>query len=375
MDRVVAWLSQTDEGDPAQDDIPAQDDRPQALDRKRKFSDMSQASDDRLQEQKRKHYRPIVPAPNSTLSAFDDGELDPDEDVGQRHPSTLSSNLARTLSISTASAAVASTKQKRVLLAQSTPNFRFLGVSGRGGLNFRQNIDNWVPPGIRQLVRSLNRGRSDRWVICSCLKSVLSQDNDLDPLEDGVFKACSCSEERRLSHQLEARRVIELVVPCKRYAGRSHGGSYLGSPFRFSIANDTDDSAPLLSRIIKKFGRYELPVSLKNRTSMPVLTFEVKSLNGSSLEAENQATICANSILQSWRCLGPSSAYSKTSDCEIDYPTMASLNKDVQVKPMMPTSNEMSTDNIPTPTSAQPALAAGPVRIDHTFEIHINAYI
>ncbi|KAK6502482.1 hypothetical protein TWF506_003064 [Arthrobotrys conoides] len=48
MDRVVAWLSQTDGSDPAQDDIPAQDDRPQARKRKRKLSNMSEASDDRL---------------------------------------------------------------------------------------------------------------------------------------------------------------------------------------------------------------------------------------------------------------------------------------------------------------------------------------
>ncbi|KAF3113586.1 hypothetical protein TWF102_000241 [Orbilia oligospora] len=48
MDRVVAWLSQTDGSDPAQDDIPTQDDRPQAWTRKRKLSNMSQASDDRL---------------------------------------------------------------------------------------------------------------------------------------------------------------------------------------------------------------------------------------------------------------------------------------------------------------------------------------
>ncbi|KAK6501046.1 hypothetical protein TWF506_003801 [Arthrobotrys conoides] len=366
MDHVVSWLSQTDDSYPAQDDISAGGGNPQPWPQKRKHSNLSEISDDRLQvvsfpaslcdvwerdqlqAQNRKNYHPGPPAPNSTFSDFDDG-----------------------------SAVVASSKQKRVLLTKSTPSFRFLGASGRGGLHIRDNFDKWVPPSIRQLIGSFRTDSSDRWVLCNCVKDLLCEEYSLGAIGDGIFQACSCNGNVKSSRQSQARGVLKSVRHANHIQAQgteennwvAHsifllqlviGESGETYPLQVDSVTATDlyrefcprvrwrpsrsrssspkkrqrgairmvipSQTPLVDEVLTaradiaitllncdetesfrqnlniKFGLSELPLPLKNMNQLPLLTFEVKSLDGSSLEAENQATICANSILQSWRC-------------------------------------------------------------------------
>ncbi|KAF3290742.1 hypothetical protein TWF970_000008 [Orbilia oligospora] len=53
-----------------------------------------------------------------------------------------------------------------------------------------------------------------------------------------------------------------------------------------------DETEPFRHSLNIKFGLSELPLPLKNMNQLPILTFEVKSVDGSSLETENQATMC-----------------------------------------------------------------------------------
>ncbi|KAK6343700.1 hypothetical protein TWF730_011290 [Orbilia blumenaviensis] len=387
------------------------------------------------------------------LSQADNDEFDPGANAFPEDQPTLS-NLARTFSISSTSAAtvVASSKQKRILLAKSIPNFRFLGASGRGGLHIKDSFDKWVPQSIRQLISSFRRSSSDRWVLCNCLRNLLSEEDSLDALEGDQFQTCSCNDNVKTSRQLEARSVLKLVRRANDIqAGAAEGNNWVAHsisllqlaigesgetyPLQVDSVTATDlhrefcprvrwrpsrsrssspkkrkrrasgiatpSQTPLVDEILMaradiaitllncdetesfrnnintKFGRFELPLPLKNMDQLPILTLGVKSLDGSSLEVENQATICANSILQSWRCLGMPSIYSKTGQaCDVVYPTrIRSQETDRRVNAQATTDAEMTAENATGSISLHATEEIKEVGIDHVFGMHVNAYI
>ncbi|KAK6511380.1 hypothetical protein TWF481_000297 [Arthrobotrys musiformis] len=323
MDRVDAWLSQTDEleSDPAQDDIPAQDDWPQVWPLKRKLSNMSEASDDRLHRGRRVH-------------SF---QLSPD-----------------------------------------TLNFDFSGWGCcNGGLGFRDNLDRWVPPSIRQvnffahsegvvridgsfsvvlcdkgkgtrqldahgvlkLVRRANEIQArtteeNNWLVhsISLLQLLVGETGETYPLQVDSVTATDLHREfcPRVKWQPSRSRSSSLRKRQRRAPGAA---TPLQTPLvdevltaRANIAitlQNCDETESFRNSPHTGFGRPTLPLPFKNADQLPIITFEVKSLDGSSLEAENQATICANSILQSWRCLGTPSLYSKSGQkSDVAYPTM-----------------------------------------------------
>ncbi|RVD83241.1 uncharacterized protein DFL_007637 [Arthrobotrys flagrans] len=51
----------------------------------------------------------------------------------------------------------------------------------------------------------------DRWVLCNCLKDLLSEEDSLDALENDRFRTCSCNDKFKISRRLEVRNVLKLV--------------------------------------------------------------------------------------------------------------------------------------------------------------------
>ncbi|KAK6342449.1 hypothetical protein TWF718_007852 [Orbilia javanica] len=137
---------------------------------------------------------------------------------------------------------------------------------------------------------------------------------------------------------------------------------------------DCDETEPFLNDITTKFGPSDLPLSLKGMNGLPIVTFEVKSLDGSSLEAENQAMICANAILQSWRFLVMPSIYSKPSPvCDVVYPTrVRNQGTGSQANPLAAANAEVATESA---SDSAPLQEVETVGIGHAFGIHVNAYL
>ncbi|KAK6499893.1 hypothetical protein TWF481_010250 [Arthrobotrys musiformis] len=80
----------------------------------------------------------------------------------------------------------------------------------------------------------------------------------------------------------------------------------------------------ILSTIQERFG--EFPTPFKTISATPLLAVEVKSYGGSALEAEFQAVVCANAILESWRQLGAPKIYSppaQNPNLQLKYPTVS----------------------------------------------------
>ncbi|KAF3926416.1 hypothetical protein AA313_de0205303 [Arthrobotrys entomopaga] len=171
-ERITAWLSSTEPSSPEDLSLEIPETLPSPnQNKKRKLGDMSDGSDDRLQQQKRLHYRPNIPAPSSNLRSIDEIEpLDSASQVDLTMASTPRSQSPTKDSTSLASALVTSAKTKRILLESSRPNFRFLGFSGQAGLSIRAKLDDWVPLGIRQLVRGFSRTVSTKGLICKCVE-------------------------------------------------------------------------------------------------------------------------------------------------------------------------------------------------------------
>ncbi|KAF3197986.1 hypothetical protein TWF191_005175 [Orbilia oligospora] len=115
---------------------------------------------------------------------------------------------------------------------------------------------------------------------------------------------------------------------------------------------------------------------------LPILTFEVKSVDGSSLETENQATTCANSILQSWRCFGMPcrSRYSNTGRaCGVAYPTSRTRSQEAggRVNPQitMDARARATTKTAEETILPETNEMVEEVGIDHVFGMHMNACI
>ncbi|KAK6334373.1 hypothetical protein TWF730_003588 [Orbilia blumenaviensis] len=376
----------------------------QGVSRKRAFSEMSDTGDDRLTLQKRKHFHRVYPAPASTL-AFAEGLEDaiPSDSISQVeidlaiHSATGIRNLSidststsptkswapSATSYSTASAAAPSSKSKRKLLATSTPNFKFLGLSGRAGLDVSDDINDWVPMSIRKLARGFSRSMSPKGMICQCVKDVILEYEPTLHWEDITFSDIDCDDQTHKQHLAEAKSIIEWVTesndmhvdtteendwvahsktilnsviarpklplhvngvtsvdlvrefcprtrhaarsrsssPRKKQRGRSGTTTSASTSSRISegvmtaraditvLIRDCGQTSALFAAMDDKFGFEAYIPPFKNFTEPPIITLEAKSLDGSSLEAENQTAICANTILESWRCLGQVAPY------------------------------------------------------------------
>lgn len=120
-----------------------------------------------------------------------------------------------------------------------------------------------------------------------------------------------------------------------------------------------------------KFGlEYYIP-PFKNFTEPPIITSEAKSWDGSSLEAENRTAICANEILESWRCLGRAAAYDpKPPSGYIAQPAWLTIAK--TGLPDYPTVEK----NLPNGPEAPSAGQVSPVQIgiDHVIGIQVASY-
>ncbi|KAK6495593.1 hypothetical protein TWF481_002641 [Arthrobotrys musiformis] len=115
---------------------------------------------------------------------------------------------------------------------------------------------------------------------------------------------------------------------------RQRGNVAIREPAREVLAARADISVNLrrkgkqtkeiVSTIQQRFG--EFPTPFKTIATSPLLAVEAKSHDGSALEAEFQAIVCANAILEAWRQLGASKIYTpptqKPNSEQLIYPTI-----------------------------------------------------
>ncbi|KAK6538058.1 hypothetical protein TWF694_010948 [Orbilia ellipsospora] len=452
-ERITAWLSSTEPSSPEDLSFEHCETSPSSTrSKKRKLADMSDASDDRLQQQKRLHYRPTLPAPASSLRSID--EIDPVDSASQvdlTMASTPRSQSPTKDSTILSSALITGAKNKRVLLEGSRPNFMFLGLSGRAGLSTRVKLDDWVPPGIRQLVRNFSKTASTKGLICKCVEKILL---DFDPLlywDDDVF--AERNDENHQDHAVEARFILGWILRANDMHGDtreeadwvSHSTEFLhtvigpgGSNYPLTPVSVTavdilrefcpitrtsrnrsssprkrvrsqpntgpsqrqmvdeavtaradiafvlqrDSADQLQLDIEEKFGSFDYIPPFRNMTKIPLITLEAKSLDGSSLEAENQNAICANAILESWRRLGRVAKFSSSKKLEgylssfYDADSENSRGSAMVEYPTTPLKTALSTKAVGS-TEAVPAAEDVQERIgvDHVIALQVTSYL
>ncbi|KAF3190757.1 hypothetical protein TWF788_008279 [Orbilia oligospora] len=200
------------------------------LDSKRKLSDMSEASDNRLQAQ---NHRPIAPAPNSILNDLSDSEFDPNLDASR--PRRL---------------------EARSILKISEARKRDSGWSD-GGKRLGSPFG-LFPTALPQPTCIGN----------SALECAAAEKPPLvaqEKTKTGIWDR----------HLLQTPLVDETLTARADIA---------------IMLLNCDKTESLRNNINTRFGRPELPLPFKNMDQLPILTSEVKSFDGSSLKAENQAT-------------------------------------------------------------------------------------
>ncbi|KAK6518979.1 hypothetical protein TWF281_003670 [Arthrobotrys megalospora] len=476
FDRISAWIAstETDKDPPAEfeAEIPISPTIKQEYSRKRAFSDISDAGDGRLTEQKRKHIRTIHPAPRSALGFIADFEdAGPSDSVSQIdadvsvHSATDIRNLSIESSITspgddsptkvslssgiTPSVATTSPKSKRRLLETSTPNFRFLGVSGRAGLTAWDDINDWVPMSIRKLAQGFSRSTSPRGMICSCVKDIIINYDPMLLWDDITFSDMSDSKDHE-RHLREAEFILEWVQisndmhvhaaeesdwvrhskyvlssvitvngdiyplhtvgvqsvdlvrefcprtrrraqsqptsPCKNQEGRLGTVTSINPPSRVTegvitaradltvLLRDCGRTSSLFQALDDKFGLEAYIPPFENFVEPPVFMLDVKSLDGSCLEAENQTAICANAILESWRCLGKISAYNSAPlPRYLDAPTGSAQNLGPMTNPLEYPTVEQQIPTDPNNPSASGTTSIQ-IGVDHVIAVQVASY-
>ncbi|KAK6335002.1 hypothetical protein TWF718_010443 [Orbilia javanica] len=120
------------------------------------------------------------------------------------------------------------------------------------------------------------------------------------------------------------------IPPTKR----QRGSTTKREPIKETLAARADiavnlrckgkQTTDIVSTVQRNFG--EFPTPFKTIATSPLLAVEAKSHDGSALEAEFQAVVCANAILESWRQLGAPTTYTppaqKPNTEQLRYPTI-----------------------------------------------------
>ncbi|KAF3182050.1 hypothetical protein TWF225_006545 [Orbilia oligospora] len=230
------------------------------------------------------------------------------------------------------------------------PKFEFFGVSGQGGLNPDDEEDEWkIPSGFETLVHAFRASMAFRGSICTCVEERIRGRQRFEWWEEGTFSSQGDNHQRHLD---EANFVIQSATRSEglqlsvseESAWARHATEVLQfvagpidsfHPVTISSVTTVDihhDFFPTLRRgprplptssarrqggnaktrdiistIQKRFGEFPTPFKTIATSLLPAI--EAKSHDSSALEAESQAVVCANAILEAWRQLGAPKAY------------------------------------------------------------------
>ncbi|KAF3319474.1 hypothetical protein TWF173_000102 [Orbilia oligospora] len=135
---------------------------------------------------------------------FDAGEhLYPADSVSQLEEDiNTPQSSSRTNTYKTAASSGTPKLGKLGVLKQSTPNFTFLGTSGRAGLAVNADKEK-VPGDLQGIIRNLRASFSLVGMLCPCVQGILAEQWPFEPWVGGTFSRKRCSNKRRHAQEVE----------------------------------------------------------------------------------------------------------------------------------------------------------------------------
>ncbi|KAK6506230.1 hypothetical protein TWF506_011150 [Arthrobotrys conoides] len=140
----------------------------------------------------------------------DAGEhLYPADSVSQLEEDTNTpQSSSRTNTYKTAASSGTPKLGKLGVLKQSTPNFTFLGTSGRAGLAVNADKEK-VPSDLQKIIRNLRASLSPVGMLCPCVQATLAEQWPFEPWVGGTFSRKRCNNKRR--HAQEVEFIIQIT--------------------------------------------------------------------------------------------------------------------------------------------------------------------